>query len=99
MAILVSVNGGDLIALLDSGSTHNFIDNTTASRVGATLAGLSGLRVAVANNNKLVSSGCCRDMVMTVHGEHFWINFYVLSLGSFDMVLGVQWLESLESIL
>jgi hypothetical protein len=69
MAILVSINGAHLIALLDSGSTHNFIDNMAASRAGVTMAGLSGLRVAVANDDKLVSFGCCCNMVMTVHGE------------------------------
>jgi hypothetical protein len=94
MAILVTANGTHIIALLDSGSTHNFIDNMAASRVGIVLAGLSGLRVMVTNSDKLVSSGCCRNMAMTVHGEHFQINCYGLPLGSFDMVLGIQWLES-----
>jgi hypothetical protein len=63
------------------------------------LAGLSGMRVAVANNNKLLASGCCRNMEIVVHGEHFWIDCYDLPLGSYDMVLGVQWLESLGPIL
>jgi hypothetical protein len=98
MVILVSVNGAHLIALLDSGSTHNFIDNTAASRVGVTLAGLSGLRITVANNDKLVSFGCCRNMAMMVH-EQFQVDCYDLPLGSFNMVLGVQWLESLKPIL
>jgi hypothetical protein len=69
MAILISVNDAHLIALLDSGSTHNFIDNTVAPSAGVTLAGLSGMRVAVANGDKLISSGCCRNMALTVHGE------------------------------
>jgi hypothetical protein len=71
MAILISINGAHLIALLDSSSTHNFINNTAASRAGVTLAGLSGLCITVANGDKLVSSGCCHDMAMTVHGEQF----------------------------
>jgi hypothetical protein len=99
MAILVSVNDAHLITLLDLGSTHNFIDNTTTSRAGVTLARLSGMRIAVANGDKLVSSGCCHHMAMMVHGEQFHIDCYGLPLGSFDMVLGVQWLESLGPIL
>jgi hypothetical protein len=51
MAILFSINSAQLITLLDSGLTHNFIDNTAASKVGVTLAGLSGLRIAVANGD------------------------------------------------
>jgi hypothetical protein len=99
MAILISINGAHLIALLDSGSNHNFIDNTAASRAGVTLVGLSGLHVVVANSDRLVSSGCYRDKAMTVHGELFHIDCYGLPLGSLDMVLGVQWLESLGLIL
>jgi hypothetical protein len=98
-AILVSINGAHLIALLDSGSTHNFIDNTTASRAGVTLVRLSSLHAVVANGDKLVSSGCCHNMEIMVHGEHSRIDCYDLLLGSFDMVLGVQWLESLRPIL
>jgi hypothetical protein len=57
------------------------------------------MRVAVVNSNKLLASGCCRNMEIAVHGEHFWIDCYGLPLGSYDMVLGVQWLESLGPIL
>jgi hypothetical protein len=79
MAILVSVNDAHLITLLDLGSTHNFIDNTTTSRAGVTLARLSGMCIAVANGDKLVSSGCCHHMAMMVHGEQFHIDCYGLS--------------------
>jgi hypothetical protein len=38
-------------------------------------------------------------MKMTVHDEIFHINCYGLTLGSYDMVFRVQWLESLGPIL
>jgi hypothetical protein len=53
------------------------------------LAGLGGLHIAVANDNKEI----------TVHSGHFWIDCYDLPLGSYDMVLGVRCLESLGPIL
>jgi hypothetical protein len=34
MHILVTVNGAQLMALLDSGSTHNFIDTKSTRRAG-----------------------------------------------------------------
>jgi hypothetical protein len=52
MALMVDVNGTQLIALLDSGSTHNFIDNTATSQACVVLATRHGLRVAVANGDK-----------------------------------------------
>jgi hypothetical protein len=46
-----------LVALLDTGSTHNFIDTDAATRAGLALLGSSGLRVAVANGDCVTSPG------------------------------------------
>jgi hypothetical protein len=80
-------------------STHNFIDTDKAMEVGVMLLGVRGLRVAVAHGNRLTSLGCCHAMKMTVHDEAFHIDCYDLTLGSYDIVLEVQWLESLGPIL
>jgi hypothetical protein len=40
---LVHVNGASLMVLLDSGSTHNFIDEQEATRAGITLSGTGHL--------------------------------------------------------
>jgi hypothetical protein len=61
--------------------------------VGIVLARLGRLCVTVANGDKLLSPGCCRNMEIAVHGEPFRIDSYSLPLGSYDMVLGVQWLR------
>jgi hypothetical protein len=59
----------------------------------------SGLRVTVANGDRVDSPGCCRDFNITIGGEPFHIDCYGLALGSYNMALGVQWLESLGLIL
>jgi hypothetical protein len=38
-------------------------------------------------------------MEIAVHGEPFRIDSYSLPLGSYDMVLGIQWLESLCTLI
>jgi hypothetical protein len=53
----------------------------------------------VANGDRLTSPGSCADLQITIGEEDFHIDCYGLSLGSYDMVLGVQWLESLGPIL
>jgi hypothetical protein len=99
MQLLIHVNSASLMALLDSRSTHNFINEQAATRACITLLGTRHLRVAMANDDKLTSSGCCRNMQLVIHGKCFTIDCYRLALGSYDMVLGVQWLESLGPIL
>jgi hypothetical protein len=61
--------------------------------------GRAGLRVIVANDERVHSSGCCKDLPITIGDELFTLDYFGLTLGSHEMVLGVQWLESLGPIL
>jgi hypothetical protein len=99
MQVSVIINDCSLAALLDSGSTHNFVDSAVAEQVGLQLQHHSGLRVTVANGDRVDSPGCRRDFDITIGGELFRIDCYGLALGSYNMVLDVQWLESLGLIL
>lgn len=49
----------DLVALLDSGSTHNFISDVAARRAQVPLQPRPGLSVAVANGDRVTSPGRC----------------------------------------
>jgi hypothetical protein len=87
MKVKVIINAVALTTLLDSGSTHNFVDTDVATRVGLQLTLRGDLRVAVANGDRISSPGsCCNISISIGDGVH-------------DMVLGVQWLESLGPIL
>jgi hypothetical protein len=99
MQIYILINGTKLRALLDSGSTHNFMNSEAASRVGIAFTARGNLRVAVANGDRVASSSCCRNLTISITGEPFVINCYGLALGSYEVVLGIQWLASLGPIL
>jgi hypothetical protein len=88
-----------LIVLLDSGSTHNFIDTTAARRANITLLHHTGIHIVVAIGHHLTSPGGCKGLNISIDDEPFAIDYYGLDLGSYDMVLGVQWLELLGPIL
>jgi hypothetical protein len=62
-------------------------------------SGHVGLSVAVANGDHMASLGFCTNLKIFIIGESFTIDCYGLSLGSYDMVVGVQWLESHGMIL
>jgi hypothetical protein len=89
MQVSVIINGCSLVVLLDSGSTHNFVDSATAERVGLRLQHHSSLHVTVANGDHVYSPRCCRDLNIMIGGELFHIVCYGLALGSYDMVLVV----------
>jgi hypothetical protein len=58
MQLLVSIDGANLNAMLDSGSTHNFIDIAAAQHVGVEWQPSVRLRVVMANGDRLTSPGC-----------------------------------------
>jgi hypothetical protein len=89
MQVLVIVNDAHLSALMDSGSTNNFVDSAAAMRVGILLAAQHGLRIAVTNGDQVHSLGCCKGLQMVIGSEPFSIYCYSLDLGSYNMVLGV----------
>jgi hypothetical protein len=53
----------------------------------------------VANGDRVTSPGCCRNLSVSISNEQFIIDCYGLSISSYDMVLGVQWLESLGPVM
>jgi hypothetical protein len=62
LQVLVTMNGAQLMALLDSNSTHNFIETEMAWRAGIKLRDDSGLHVAIANGDRLSCAGRCPDL-------------------------------------
>ena len=74
MQIQVALGDTSLIALLDSGSTHNFISEAAAQRTGLPLQ-------------------------LTISGDTFAADLFVMPLAGYDVVLGTQWLVSLGPIL
>jgi len=86
--------GSQLIHILvDSGSTHNFLDATTAKRLRCELLKIPPLVVAVADGTQLECQTLCRGFAWTLIEtggmSEYITDPYIVSLGSCDMVLGV----------
>jgi hypothetical protein len=99
MNVFVTIGDAIAITLLDSGSTHNFIDVDMVRRADVPIRPSGGLSVAVANGDRIASPGKAIAQSVHIGGEAFNIDLYALPLGDYDMVLGVQWLRMLGPIL
>jgi hypothetical protein len=99
MCILGYVNDCAVVILIDTGSTHNFMDPSIQQRAHLHLQSTTRLLVRVANRDSLCSTGKCVDISFHMQGNTYHRDFYVLTLGSCDIVLGVQWLNILGPIL
>jgi hypothetical protein len=83
----------------DSGSTHNFIDTSATAHAGIVFQGDTSLQVVVANRDRVTGPGHCTDLIIDITDKPFVLTCYGLALGPFDMVLDVQWLESMGPVL
>lgn len=87
-----------LYVLIDSGSTHNFMDKKVAELLGCRLLPTGKTRVSVADGSMVEIFGKIEKFKWQFQGNHFQADFMVKALGCHDIVLGVQWLRELGPI-
>lgn len=85
--------------LVDTGSTHNFLDVKFAKKAGVLTQATSPLTVEVADGTKIYSKAVVKDFKWAMQGTLFSAEMRILPLGGCDMVLGVQWLSTLGPVL
>lgn len=64
--------------LVDSGSTHNFLSNDIAKKIGLVPSNEAHLEVAVANGEKLASPRQCKVVYMSLQGVPITMDLYLL---------------------
>jgi hypothetical protein len=99
MLLPVFVHGHRLVALLDSGSTHNFINADLLCRLHLATAPHPTMRVLVTNRDRVPCEGIARGVALAIGTEEFSISCYGINLGGFDIILGVEFLRTLGPIL
>ena len=93
--VQVQCMGKPLILLVDGGSTHNFIKTSAANGLGLTMQEIAPFRVYVGSGDSILCSYRCNQLPIQVQRYSFVVDFFVLDMQGADMVLGVQWLETL----
>ena len=99
MRVQGSMGNRQLHILIDSGSTHNFLDCRLAKKLQCEVQDISPIIVRVANGKKLSCTQRCPDFQWSMQGHWFTTEVLLLELESYDMILGVQWLLPLNDIL
>ena len=84
--------------LVDSISTHNFLDIDKAKKLGCIVEHFPPQSVVVFEGNNIHCSYKCRNFKWFMNKQPFEVEVLLISLGGCDMVLGVQWLRTLGKI-
>ncbi|GJZ44273.1 putative cytochrome P450 [Tanacetum coccineum] len=83
------VGRNSLHVLVDSESTHNFLDLQTAKKLGYRLRKIFPLDVSVANGNVMTNLNECKGFTWVFQGVTYTSNVMILPLEGCDMVFGV----------
>eukprot|EP00253_Pinus_taeda_P023073 PITA_23073 len=87
-----------VIVLIDSESTHNFIHCKVAKELNCFLYPAPECQVMIANGGTINCSGKCHNIKLS-RGEYVLTSpMLSIPMGGVDVVLGVQWLQSLGTI-
>ncbi|XP_068649575.1 uncharacterized protein [Aristolochia californica] len=85
-----------LLALVDSGNTHNFISQPAAQQLSLLIQQNTGISVSVANGEKISSARVYPAVPFDIEDHTFVTD---IPLVGFDLVLGIKWLQQLGLIL
>lgn len=98
MQVSVSLGDTTLVALLDTGSTHNFIGEDAARRTGLPIQPRPRLTATIANGERITCPGVLRQAPIFIDGNEFHVDLFVMPLAGYDLVLGTQWMVTLGPI-
>lgn len=76
-------------------STHYFLDERIGWKLGNHTTEVNLMHVTVANGYELTCKYKRKDFKFRMQGRDYVTKVFLLSLNSYDMVLGVQWLSTM----
>jgi hypothetical protein len=87
-----------VIVLIDSGSTHNFIHYKLAKALNFFVYPAPEFQVMIAYGGTINCSGKCNKINLTMGEYAMNIPMIYIPMGGADVVLGVQWSQSLGTM-
>lgn len=88
MQVRVTVGTTVFTALLDLGSTHNFIVEDVALHTGLPLQRYPHLTATVATGERVTCPGVIRQALLTIGDDAFCADLIIMPLAGYDLVLG-----------
>jgi hypothetical protein len=88
------IQGIFVVILVDSGSSHSFINDSVAPFLKNVSIVANPIKVQVANGELISCSSEFKQATWVIQGQEFVSNLKIIPLPYYDMILGIDWLES-----
>jgi hypothetical protein len=84
--------------LIDSSSMHNFVNYKLSKSINCFVFTATKFQVMISYGGTINCSGKCHSIKLNMREYLFDSPTISIQMGSVDVVLGVQWLQSLEKM-
>lgn len=92
--LLGQIQKTPVLMLVDSGSSHCFVNQDIAAKLQGTERTIKPVQVKIANGGILTCNKEITDCEWWCQGATFRSNLKVLPLGGYDVIIGMDWLQS-----
>ncbi|PNX97560.1 retrotransposon-related protein, partial [Trifolium pratense] len=92
------LKGANILVLIDSGATHNFISPKVVEALGLSLVPSNPLGVKLGDGHRVMTMGKCVGISVALGDMETTFDAYILEIGGVDLILGVVWLETLGKV-
>ncbi|CAH1413852.1 unnamed protein product [Lactuca virosa] len=99
MKVKGDVGGLEVIVLIDSGATHNFLSTRIIRLLGVAVVGKGTVGVKLGNRLMVRSQGTCKGVVLNLPEVQVVEDFLPFDVGGFDIILGIHWLRTLGDMI
>ena len=89
------IMGQEVIVLINCGASHNFILVELVAKLGIPSIGTHNFRVLMGAGLLVQGISLCNGVLLQLQDIEVKAYFLPLNLGSSDVILGIQWLETL----
>ncbi|KAJ1702741.1 hypothetical protein LUZ63_002520 [Rhynchospora breviuscula] len=79
-------------ALIDSGSTHSFVNPNILYTHQCNISRTDPMSVVVANGNRMMTDSECKGFKFSIQGNEFVKDVRLLDIKGYDLILGLDWL-------
>jgi hypothetical protein len=98
LRVMGHINQSPIAILIDSGSTHNFLQHRVAKQLGLPTKPFHSFKVLVGNGELLSCTSMYSQVTLYLGHHQFVLDLFVLPLSGAEWVLWVQWLKTLGPI-
>ncbi|KAH0765114.1 hypothetical protein KY285_000985 [Solanum tuberosum] len=98
MKLQGEINGKKVLILVDSGSTHNFVADSIVEEHNIPVEMVSIFGVQIRNGDIIHYNKVCRNLQIQLPGITITQDYYPFAIGGADLIFGIKWLASLNTI-